>query len=116
MWPDGAIGTLDTVGGGTMRGSRVRAYAARHKGVTGFGVGVMVATSIGGGVAFAAIPSSANGSFTACVNTKTGAVRMIDLQAHRHCTSAERTTGWSKGYRYRGAWSSTGVYSALDVV
>jgi hypothetical protein len=43
-------------------------------------------------------------------------VRIIDAQAGDVCTASERTVTWSKGYRYRGEWSSSTAYAALDVV
>jgi hypothetical protein len=67
-------------------------------------------------VALAAIPSSATGSITACVSRTSGAVRVVDFQAGKRCTSRETTIAWSKGYRYRGAWSSGSTYAVLDVV
>ena len=44
------------------------------------------------GVALAAIPSSATGSITACVNRTSAAVRIIDFQAGKRCSSRERTS------------------------
>ena len=67
-------------------------------------------------MAIASIPSSTTGMITACVNTSTRAVRIIDAQAGHHCVAGETTLNWSKGYTYRGAWSATGTYSVLDVV
>ena len=67
-------------------------------------------------MAIAAIPSTSDGSITSCVNKTSGAVRIIDAQAGKHCTTKERRVAWSKGYRYRGAWSSGTAYAVLDVV
>ena len=71
---------------------------------------------MGGGVALASVPSSTTGALTACVLNTSGAVRLIDYQADKRCSTTEHTVSWSKGYRYRGAWSSAAAYSVLDVV
>ena len=75
----------------------------------------VVALVAGGGLAFAAIPST-TGSFTGCVNKTSGALRVIDYQAGRRCATTENTITWSKGYRYRGTWASSTAYASLDVV
>ena len=95
--------------------SQARGFVAKHRGAAGFAAGVLAASAIGGGVAIAAIPASNTGAVTACVKT-TGAVRIIDFQAGKRCVTGERTIAWTKGYRYRGAWSATGTYAVLDVV
>jgi len=96
---------------------RLRRLMDTRRGTVGFAAGLLTALVLGGGVvALAAIPSTANGSYTACVSKRTGAVRIVDAQAGRHCTTGERTISWSKGYRYRGAWNARTTYAVLDVV
>jgi hypothetical protein len=94
----------------------IRTSVARHRGVAGFVAGVSTAAVLGSGVALAAIPSTATGSITGCVSRSSGAVRIIDFQAGKRCSSRERTILWNKGYRYRGAWSARATYAVLDVV
>jgi hypothetical protein len=77
---------------------------------------LLVLALLGGGTAIAAIPSTAAGTFTGCVSKRTGALRVIDAQAGKACAAGETTISWSKGYRYRGAWSPAARYSVLDVV
>jgi hypothetical protein len=89
----------------------------RRRGVAAFAGGALAATLVvGGGVALASIPSSSTGNITACVNSTSGAVRVIDAQAGHHCASGETTLNWSKGYSYRGAWAPSVTYGVLDVV
>lgn len=45
----------------------------------------------------AAIPSTGTGTFTGCVNTTTGALRVIDAQAGKACSAGATTITWSKG-------------------
>jgi hypothetical protein len=66
--------------------------------------------------ALASVPSSANGTITGCVNKTTAAVRIIDAQVGKSCTTNETTVNWSKGYSYKGAYSATTDYNVLDVV
>ena len=95
----------------------LRSFVTTHRGASGFAAGVAATLLLGaGGMAIAAIPSSSDGSITSCVNKTSGAVRIIDAQAGRHCTTKERRVAWSKGYRYRGAWSAGTAYAVLDVV
>lgn len=89
----------------------------RRRGLTGFVAGITVTMLVlGGGVAVANIPSSTTSTYTACVNKTTGATRVIDAQRGKRCTSNEQVINWTKGYRYRNAWSPTTSYSAQDVV
>lgn len=93
-----------------------RSFTARHRGFTGFAVGVVcTAAVLGGGVAVAAIPSSSTGQFTACVNKTTGAVRIINYQGGKRCTTKETTVNWSRGWRYRGTWAAGTAYAVGDV-
>jgi hypothetical protein len=109
---DRAVEQLLEVG---MAAGRVRRMMTEHRTLSGFVAGVLASSVIGGGVAWAAIPASNTGAITACASS-TGALRVIDYQAGRRCTRAERTISWSKGYRYRSGWTSTGTYAVLDVV
>jgi hypothetical protein len=97
--------------------SALRAVLARRRGLVGFAAGVAVAGLVAGaGAAIAAIPSTATASYTACASKATGAVRVIDYQAGKRCSTRENTISWGKGYRYRGTWSAATAYVALDVV
>jgi hypothetical protein len=96
---------------------RLRYFVGGHRAATAYVAGLMTVVVLGGGgFALAAIPSSSTGAITGCVNRTSGAVRVIDYQAGKRCTSRERTVNWSKGWRYRGAWSSTTSYAVLDVI
>lgn len=64
--------------------------------------------------AFAAIPSTSTGNFTAC--STASSLRLIDFDAGQRCASGESTVHWNKGYRYRGSWSATVSYVLGDVV
>lgn len=95
----------------------LRNWVNAHRGLSGFVAGAAAVLLLGaGGMAIAAIPSSSDGSITSCVNKTSGAVRIIDAQAGKHCTTKERRVAWSKGYRYRGTWSAGTAYAVLDVV
>ena len=89
----------------------------RHRGVTGFAVGVIATMTIaGGGVALASIPSSSTAKFTGCVAKQGGALRVIDAQSGKKCKSSEKKITWSKGWTHRGAWASGTTYKPGDVV
>ena len=95
----------------------LRALFVKHRSVTAFAAGVLTASVIaGGGIAIASTPSSATEAITACVSNTSGSVRIIDYQGGKRCTSSESTLNWSKGYPYRGGWSSTTSYGVLDAV
>lgn len=58
-------------------------------------VGAALAFGIGGGIAVAAIPD-ADGTFTACINKTSGAVRIIDTAvASAKCSSNELRRTWN---------------------
>jgi hypothetical protein len=82
-----------------------------------FGAAALVS---GGVAAWAAIPSSPAGVFTACVSTAAatkGALRVIDAQAGETCKTTEKTVTWNqRGINWRGAWSNTTAYTAHDAV
>lgn len=86
---------------------------ARSKTVTGVVCGVFAAALVGGGgIAIAAIPATGSGVITACVNTRTSVVRIIDYQARRRCVPAERMVAWNaKGVR--GLTGATGAVGAI---
>jgi hypothetical protein len=89
----------------------------RHRGVTGFAVGVIATMTIaGGGVALASIPSSSTAKFTGCVAKQGGALRVIDAQSGKKCKSSEKKITWSKGWTHRGGWASGTTYKPGDVV
>ena len=56
------------------------------------GAGMLVAA---GGVGFASIPDSKTGVISACYNHRTGALRVIDTQAGRHCRRGEVALSWN---------------------
>lgn len=66
------------------------------------------------GIAFATIPARNTGRYTACVRND-GTLRMIDFESGTRCAQGERSISWSKGWQYRGAWSSTATYAVGDV-
>ena len=94
----------------------VRSLLARHRTAAGFLVAAGGAVVVLAGVAVAAIPSTATGTITACVSNRDAAVRIIDFQAGKRCSTSERTVTWNRGWRYRGTWSSTSTYAVGDVV
>ena len=73
-------------------------------------------TIAGGGVALASIPSASTAKFSGCVARQGGALRVIDAQAGKKCTSSEKKITWSKGWTHRGAWASGTTYKPGDVV
>jgi hypothetical protein len=83
---------------------------------TGLVVGILVGALLAGGLAFAAIPSTTTRQITGCVNKTSGALRVIDYQVGKRCTTAETTLSWGVGYRYLGTWTATRAYAAQDVV
>lgn len=90
--------------------------SSRHPVTAGLFVGLAVATILGGGgIALAAIPSTSTGTYTGCVVRQTGAIRVIDRQDGERCTRREKTIAWSKGWRYRGVWSTSAQYKVGDV-
>ena len=83
--------------------------------VVGFAAGAVVTGLVAAGAASATIPSSSGGVVSACVNRATGATRIIDTEARRRCTSAERLVTWARSAA-RGAWSAVAVYAPGDTV
>lgn len=71
---------------------------ARRGLLTGFLGGALAVLVLGGtGLAIAAIPSSKTGTYTGCVNDKTGVLRVINAQASKKCASkTEKTITWSQ--------------------
>ena len=62
----------------------------------------------GASLASAAIPSSGSGQITACRNLRTGALRVIDVQARARCAKGERALAWNA----RGAKGAPGSVGA----
>jgi len=92
-------------------------FLSRRRGAVGFVAGIAVAGLVAGtGAAIAAIPSSTTATYTGCVAKVSGALRVVDAQAGKKCTSKEKAISWGKGYRYRGSWAVATAYGALDVV
>lgn len=59
--------------------------------------GIVTVMLVGGTVAYAAIPDSNTGVFTACrLNGNTGTLRMIDKQAGANCNAAETQVQWNQ--------------------
>ena len=87
-----------------------------HRWTSGFIAGAGCIALVSTGVAVASIPSSGSGSITGCVNRGSGAVRIVDSDAGKHCRAQERRVVWSAGYRYRGGWSRSATYRAFDIV
>jgi YVTN family beta-propeller protein len=81
-------------------------------------LGCLAGVLLAGGVAWAVIPSSANGQIYACYN-KTAAIktlRVIDYPA-QHCSSAEAMLSWpSHGVRWRGTYAAGTAYAQNDLV
>jgi hypothetical protein len=94
-----------------------RSFFSRRRGTTGFVAGVAIAALLtGGGVALASIPSLSTGNFTGCVSKTSGALRVIDSQAGKRCTTKETTITWAKGGIYRGTWAAGKTYAVGDIV
>ena len=70
-------------------------------------IGALVA----GGIAFAAIPNTANGQITACY----GADKVLKVVDATCPAGTTKLTWQSKGIRYMGAWSSTKAFSPNDI-
>lgn len=89
---------------------------SRRRTLIGFVAGAVSATVVAGGVAFAAMPSTADGTTRMCVNKSTGAARVVDAQAGKKCTSSERTVTLRPGVGWKGTWSSGATYRPGDLV
>src|SRR5262249_20640409 len=57
----------------------------------------------------------ADGTYHACVNSTTGAMRVIDAAAQA-CTGSEYQITWNRGFRWRGPWNPETLYAQGDVV
>ena len=68
---------------------------------------------LGGSVAVAAIPNG--NTITACRNTKTGALRVIDPTIGAKCAPGEALLSWNH-WNWRNTWLSTIHYRVADVV
>ena len=89
----------------------------RHRrAVLTFVAGAATTALLAGGVAVAAIPSTATGAVAACVNARTGAVRFVDTQARQRCARGERPVAIAPGVTHRGTWSARATYQSGNVV
>lgn len=83
-------------------------------------VAFIVGATVAMGVAWAAIPGSANGTITACYQTsgsQKGVLRVIDEQSGANCGAGQAKLRWqADGMRWRGVWSSANTYYGGDVV
>ena len=58
---------------------------------TGALIGLCALATLGGGVAYAAIPDAGTGQFHGCVSKSTGLLRVIDPSKGQHCKTAAAT-------------------------
>ena len=81
----------------------------------GLAVGVAASVVLAGGVAVAAIPSTSTGLISGCRTITTGALRVIDYQAGKRCTTKERTLTWNvRGPQgLRGLTGAVGAKGAI---
>jgi len=78
-----------------------------------------IGLTLGGGLAYAAIPHSTTKVISACYGSN-GALRVIDTQAGARCAASETPLSWNqqgrKGLQWRGAFSATRAYVTDDAV
>lgn len=87
-----------------------------HRGLVGLVAGAASAAClVGGGIAVAAIPSTATGNFTGCVLKTSGATRIIDYQAGKRCKATENTVNWAQRGP-QGVPGPAGRISGYDVL
>lgn len=67
----------------------------RGRFISGVIVGMLIAAAFVGGQAIASIPNSGTGVISGCRNLKTGALRVIDTQAHKKCVRGEASLSWN---------------------
>ena len=72
-------------------------------------MGVAASVVLAGGIAAAAIPATGTGQITGCRTITTGALRVIDYQAGKRCTTKERTLTWN----VRGPQGLRGLTGAI---
>lgn len=76
----------------------------------GFLGGLVLGVALtGSGLVVASIPDSA-GEITACVTTRSGAVRIIDAEAGQVCRRGEQVLAWDEG----GSTGGSGSFRLLD--
>lgn len=76
----------------------------------GFLGGLVLGVALtGSGLVVASIPNSA-GEITACVTTRSGAVRIIDAEAGQVCRRGEQVLAWDEG----GSTGGSGSFRLLD--
>jgi hypothetical protein len=88
-------------------GSDGKAHGFKGHGrfISGVVVGMLIAGAFAGGTALASIPTSGTKVINGCRNVKTGALRVIDTQAHRKCAKGELPLNWNA----QGARGATGA-------
>jgi hypothetical protein len=59
-------------------------------------IGAALALGIGGGIAIADIPSSGDGTITACMLTSSGTIRLINAEAGATCKKGEQEVEWNQ--------------------
>ena len=94
----------------------VRVKSGQRRGFAGgLAVGVAASVVIIGGVAAATIPATGTELITGCRTIKTGALRVIDYQAGKRCTTKERTLTWNaRGPQgLRGLTGAVGAKGAI---
>ena len=94
----------------------VRVKSGQRRGFAGgLAVGVAASVVIVGGVAAATIPATGTELITGCRTIKTGALRVIDNQAGKRCTTKERTLTWNaRGPQgLRGLTGAVGAEGAI---
>src|SRR4051812_45451713 len=94
----------------------------RRIGLTfGLGVAFAAAAFAGAGIAVATIPASGTGVITGCYAKTNGALRVIDKQAGKNCTTNEVQLAWNQkgpgnGVLYYATHSITGPVDGQSVV
>jgi hypothetical protein len=77
------------------RNGRSRGLTGHGRFISGVVVGMLIAGAFAGGTALASIPTSGTKVINGCRNVKTGALRVIDAQAHHKCAKGELPLNWN---------------------
>lgn len=76
----------------------MRATLTRHtRFVVGAAVGLLAGIAMAGTIAVTAIPDSDDGEIHACVDSRSGLLRVIDDEAGAQCRANESPISWSAG-------------------
>lgn len=82
---------------------------------------VMLAAGVGIGMGAMVAASGGDTVYTACVNTYSGTIKMID--ANQRCSRNQERITWNRsgpagpaGLTWRGVWDSTATYTSADAV